>query len=79
MSESLKIRIGKKLKELKKQNPVVEEVKCVSPDDQQIIAVISAAIASSMNTSTYNLNIRSFRRLPNWGNAARQESIDRFI
>ncbi|MBE7011460.1 MAG: hypothetical protein E7415_02175 [Ruminococcaceae bacterium] len=67
--------------------PVVEEKKVeqkpvtvVEEDDEEIIAVIMAAIAASLNTSTYNLKIKSFRRVSNtapaWNKAGLNETIN---
>ena len=48
--------------------------------DEETVAVIMAAIASSMNTSTYHLNIKSIRRIPSvspaWNSVSRKENID---
>ena len=67
--------------------PVVPEpVKPVTPvktdemDDEELIAVITAAIAASLNTSTYNLRIKSLRRIDNnqpaWNRAGIRETIN---
>lgn len=64
--------------------PVVEEKKApvVSSEetDEELIAVITAAIAASLNTSTYNLKIKSFRRVANnapaWNKAGLNETIN---
>lgn len=49
-------------------------------EDEETVAVIMAAIASSMNTSTYHLNIKSIRRIPSvapaWNAVSRKENID---
>lgn len=49
-------------------------------DDEELIAVLTAAIAASLNTSTYNLNIKSFRRVgnvaPAWNKAGLNETIN---
>jgi len=48
-------------------------------DGGELIAVISAAVAASLNTSTYNLNIKSIKRTggttPEWNAASRKENI----
>ena len=48
-------------------------------DEEELIAVLTAAVAASLNTSTYNLQIKSFRRVPNkrtaWNNAGLRETI----
>ena len=58
-----------------KQAEVVE-----TEDDEEIIAVLTAAIAASLNTSTYNLKIKSFRRVANnapaWNKAGLNETIN---
>lgn len=55
-----------------------ESVKKV--DDKELIAVITAAIAASLNTSTYNLKVKSFRRIsdksPLWNKAGRTDVIN---
>jgi len=52
-------------------------------DESEIVAVIMAAIANSLNTSTYRLNIKSIKRIPNntpvWNAASRRENIDHQI
>ncbi len=49
-------------------------------EDEELIAVLTAAIAASLNTSTYNLNIKSFRRVgnnsPAWNKAGLNETIN---
>ncbi len=50
------------------------------PDDSELIAVLTAAIAASLNTSTYHLNIKSYRRIdttaPAWNRAGLRDVID---
>jgi len=50
-----------------------------SSDGGELIAVITAAVASSLNTSTYNLNIKSIKRTGStaseWNAASRKENI----
>ena len=49
------------------QKTVVEapaaECEAKNEDEDELIAVLTAAIASSLKTSTYNLKIRSYRRV----------------
>ena len=49
-------------------------------DDEELVAVITAAIAASLNTSTYNLRIKSLRRIDNkqpaWNRAGVRETIN---
>lgn len=51
-----------------------------STDEAEIIAVIAAAIAASMNTSPGNLKIRSFRRIgnlaPDWNREGLRDTIN---
>ena len=51
-----------------------------SIDEAELIAVLTAAVAASMNTSTYHLNIKSYRRIddasPAWNKAGRRDVID---
>lgn len=46
-------------------------------EDEELIAVITAAIAASLGTSTYNLKIKSFRRVgasaPVWNTVSRRQ------
>lgn len=49
-------------------------------DDGELIAVITVAVAASLNTSTYNLKVKSFRRIsdnsPLWNKAGRTDVIN---
>lgn len=49
-------------------------------DEEELIAVLTAAIAASLNTSTYNLQIKSYRRIANnapaWNKAGIRDTID---
>ena len=49
-------------------------------DESELIAVLTAAIAASLNTSTYNLQIKSYRRtdnkMPAWNRAGVTETIN---
>lgn len=49
-------------------------------DEDELIAVLTAAVAASMGrTTTYNLNIKSYRRVgsqsPAWNKISRQENL----
>ena len=61
---------------------VEAEVQSVSsePDNDELIAVLTAAVAASLNTSTYNLRIKSYRRVENkksaWNRAGINETIN---
>ncbi|MBE5040652.1 OadG family protein [Ructibacterium gallinarum] len=49
-------------------------------DETELIAVLTAAVAASLNTSTYHLNIKSYRRIENtspaWNKAGLKDVID---
>lgn len=49
-------------------------------DEGELIAVLTAAVAASLNTSTYNLNIKSYKRVgnasPSWGKAGLNDVIN---
>ena len=49
-------------------------------EDANLIAVIAAAIAATLDTPVSNLKIRSFRRIgntaPDWNKAGLRDSID---
>lgn len=51
-----------------------------SIDEEELIAVLTAAVAASLNTSTYNLNIKSYRRIgnasPSWNTAGLSDVIN---
>ncbi len=64
-----------------KENPIpAQPVAQPDTDEGELIAVLTAAIAASLNTSTYNLNIKSYRRIENnspaWNTAGRRDVID---
>lgn len=48
-------------------------------DEEELIAVLTAAVAASLNTSTYNLRIKSYKRVPDnrpaWNRAGLRETI----
>ncbi|MBQ2754670.1 MAG: OadG family protein, partial [Clostridia bacterium] len=80
------LSIMKKLMTEKKPAAVPEvkpapEVKVVAEnnDDDEIIAVLTAAIAASLNTSGSNLRIKSFKRLSSglsrWGTTSVNENL----
>ena len=51
-------------------------------DDEELIAVLTAAVAASLNTSTYNLKIKSYRRVGNsasaWNRAGLEETVNHY-
>ena len=63
-----------------KETPVVETKAEDDVDDDELIAILTAAVAASLNTSTYNLNIKSYRRIndvrPAWNKQGLRETIE---
>lgn len=63
-----------KKKELEFKETIIDE-----QNDEELVAVIAAAIAASMGVQMPELNIKSIRRIPQsipaWGLAGRQEQI----
>lgn len=57
--------------------PVAPVVK--DEDDSELIAVLTAAVAASLNQSTCNLKIKSYRRVdstaPVWNRTARHDNL----
>ena len=51
-------------------------------DEEELIAVLTAAVAASLNTSTYNLRIKSYRRTgtkaPAWNRAGLEETVNHY-
>lgn len=50
-----------------KEVKVNEAIVNADPCEEELIAVFAAAIAASLKTSTYNLKIKSYKRLPERG------------
>ncbi len=48
-------------------------------DEGELVAVLTAAVAASLKTSAYNLQIKSYRKLSGassvWNNASRKENV----
>lgn len=74
-------------KQAKKVEVVKAEPKIEAPaapaapaeDEEELVAVLMAAIAASMGTSAGGLRIKSFRRVDNgsvWGRVSRKEQLD---
>ena len=70
-----------KAKEIKTEAPVQAAVE-EEVDETELIAVLTAAVAASMNTSTYNLKIKSFKRVDTnnnvWSSASRNDAINNY-
>lgn len=46
-------------------------------DEGELIAVLTAAVAACMGTSTASVNIKSYKKVSSaWGNAAKREILD---
>ncbi len=46
-------------------------------DENELIAVLTAAVAACMGTSSASVNIRSYKKVSSaWGNAAKREALD---
>ena len=58
----------------------VEKETADDTDEEELIAVLTAAVAASLNTSTYNLRIKAYRRtdnkMPAWNKAGVTETIN---
>lgn len=80
-----KLLAPKKVKEVtvvKSEPDVVinEVIEKEEENSEELIAVISAAVAASLNTSIHNIVVRNVVRVPNtspaWNNAGRQEQMN---
>lgn len=63
------------------QKPLESESETGSDmDESELVAVLTAAIAASLNTSTYNLKIKSYKRVtssaPVWNRAGLNDVIN---
>ena len=59
--------------------PVATVATPTQEDDSELIAVLTAAVAASLNQSTYNLKIKSYRRVdtaPVWNRTARRDNLN---
>lgn len=59
------------------QTPAITDVQ--NTDDEELIAVLTAAVAASLKTSTYRLQIKSYRQIntntPVWNAVSRRENL----
>lgn len=71
---------GKKKKEEAVANvPEAPVAKNEAFDEEELIAVLTAAVAACMGQSAASVNIRSYKKVSSaWGNAAKREIINRF-
>lgn len=82
--ELMRVVFTAKNKKTAKQAPVatpapVPVAAAPQEDDSELIAVLTAAIAASLNQSTYNLKIKSYRRVetaPVWNRTARRDNLN---
>ncbi len=65
----------KKAQPAKQETVTAPQTVTAQDDDTELIAVLTAAIASSLNTSTYNLRIKSYRRVETKSNAWNRAGI----
>ena len=60
--------------------PAAAPAQAAPVEEEELIAVLTAAVAASLNTSTYNLRIKSYRRtdnkMPAWNKAGVTETIN---
>lgn len=68
------------------QSKVATESPAPAPakeDDEELVAVITAAVAASLNTSTHNIVVRNIVRLPDatpaWGRAGRIDQMNKML
>lgn len=56
------------------------DAEVLNEEDPNLIAVLAAAVAASLNTSAYSLKIKSYRRVgnnaPAWNKAGLRDTID---
>lgn len=70
----------KNIDKIKKTSEVKEEKVVDSTEDEELVAVIAAAIAASIGVDTVDINIKSIRRVapsqPKWAEVGRMEYIN---
>lgn len=72
----------KQAKKAQAEETTAEAPQSTAPqvNEEELIAVLTAAVAASLNTSTYNLQIKSYRRIedkkPAWNRAGLRETIN---
>lgn len=74
----------KKSKKKAVESTVVEDAPITvaeeaSVDESELIAVLTAAVAACMGTSSASVNIKSYKKVSSaWGNAAKREVLEKF-
>jgi len=84
--EIMRVILTPKKPKVTEVKPTEKSVQSVIEEEQvdegELVAVLTAAIAASLNTSTYNLKIKSFKRIDTknnaWSNASRNDAINKF-
>lgn len=78
---AMKYIFAEKHKKAKKNEMTVEPVITAEPEknEEELIAVLTAAVAASLNTSTYNLKIKSYRRIASNNNAWQKAGLNESI
>ncbi len=84
--ELMRVILTPKKTKVAEVKPVENSVQNVVEEEQveegELVAVLTAAVAASLNTSTYNLRIKSFKRIDTknnaWSNASRNDAINKF-
>ncbi len=77
--QAMSLFTGTKPKKKEKVEPVAQKAPAAENafDENELIAVLTAAVASCMGTSASSVNIRSYKRVSSaWGNAAKREVLD---
>lgn len=68
---------SKNITEASNDSPVIEETVEDVTNEEELIAVLTAAVAVCMGTSSSSVNIKSYKKISSaWGNAAKREVLD---
>lgn len=62
--------------EKKVEEAVVPQETVPQTDDLELIAVITAAVAASLNTSTASIRVKSYKKVGAWNKAGRREVLE---
>ena len=73
------VKQAEKTETVKSPEAAPKQAAAAKTDDSEIIAAITAAICASLNTSSYNIRIKSYRKLGEsasaWNRASRNENV----
>lgn len=76
-----KAPVTKETDKVKAPVKVEEDMEEEAVDDTQLVAVITAAVAASLHTSTHNIVVRNIVRVPDttpaWGRLGRIQQVNR--